>query len=146
MAIKYNISGRCKNEEAVHIYICNIFRALKIHRLSTKNIEVEFTSKLEGESQGFCIGDKSTACIQIAKKSYNEKISFLTQMQTLAHEMVHAKQFLRGELDYDENGEFTWKNRSGRGYKYKNQPWEKEAEKFEKILFLECFPFHIDIR
>lgn len=146
MAIKYEVIGRCRNEDVVNIYICNIFKALKIHRLSTKSIEVEFTNKLEGESQGFCVGDKSSACIQIAKRSYDEKISFLTQMQTLAHELVHAKQFLRGELGYDEDGAFTWKNRSGKGYKYRNQPWEKEAEKFEKILFLECFPFHLDIR
>ena len=146
MAIKYELIGRCKNEEAVNIYICNILKALKIHRLSSKNLEIEFTSRLEGESQGFCVGDQSVACIQIAKKSHNKKISFLVQMQTLAHELVHAKQFLRGELGYDKKGAFTWKNRSGRGYKYKNQPWEKEAEKFEKILFLECFPFHLDIR
>jgi len=146
MATKYNISGRIRNEEAVHIYICNILKALKIHRLSTKYVDVEFTNKLEGNSQGFCVGDKSAATIQIAKSSFDEKISFLKQMHTLAHEMVHAKQFLRGELDYDENGEFTWKNRSGKGYKYKNQPWEKEAEKLEKVLFSECFPFYLEIK
>jgi len=146
MAINYSVSGKYKNQEAVHIYICNIFKALKIDRLSTKNIDIEFTSRLDGESLGFCIGDKSEASIQIAKKSFEEKLSFLTQMQTLAHELTHAKQFLRGELGYDDNGSFTWKNRLGKGYKYKNQPWEKEAQKYEKLLFLECFPFHIDIR
>jgi hypothetical protein len=146
MAINYSVSGKYKNQEAVHIYICNIFKALKIDRLSTKSIDIEFTSKLDGESLGFCIGDKSEASILIAKKSFDEKLSFLSQMQTLAHELTHAKQFLRGELGYDDNGSFTWKNRLGKGYKYKNQPWEKEAQKYEKLLFLECFPFHIDIR
>ena len=118
MAIKYSISGRCRNEDAVNIYICNLLKALKIHRLSTKSIDIEFKRKLEGESQGFCIGDQSGAVIQIAKRSCDEKLSFLTQMQTLAHELTHAKQFLRGELGYDDQGAFTWKNRSGNGYKY----------------------------
>jgi hypothetical protein len=146
MAIKYNINGRCRNQEAVHIYVCNIFKALKIHRLSTKNIDIEFKGKLEDDAQGFCTGDKTQASIQIARKSSGRNMSFMIQMQTLAHELTHAKQFLRGELDYDDNGDFTWKNRSGKGYKYKNQPWEKEADKQEKALFLECFPFELDIR
>ena len=146
MTIKYSINGRCRNEDVVDVYICNLLKSLKIHRLSTKNIDIEFKNKLEGDAQGFCVGDKSQASIQIARKSSGQKMSFLIQMQTLAHELTHAKQFLRGELDYDEDGNFTWKNKSANGYKYKNQPWEKEADKQEKALFLECFPFHLDIR
>ena len=146
MAIKYSISGRCRNEDAVNIYVCNLLKALKLDRLSTKNIDIEFKSKLEGESQGFCYGDKSGAVIHIAKKSCNEKLSFLVQMQTLAHELTHAKQFIRGELGYDGEGNFTWKSKNARGYKYKNQPWEKEVTKKEKQPFLECFPFHLDIK
>lgn len=145
MAIKYSINGRCRNEDAVNIYICNLLKALKIHRLSAKNIDIEFKGKLEDESQGYCVGDKSQAHIHIAKKSFDEKLSFLQQMQTLAHELTHAKQFLRGELGYNKDGEFVWKNKNANGYKYKNQPWEKEAIKHEKQLFLECFPFHLDI-
>lgn len=146
MSIKYSISGRCRNESVVDIYVCNLLKALKINRLSTKNIDIEFKNSLEGDAQGFCIGDKSQASIQIARKSSGQNMSFLIQMQTLAHELTHAKQFLRGELGYDEDGDFTWKNKSATGYKYKNQPWEKEADKQEKALFLECFPFHLDIR
>lgn len=146
MSIKYSISGRCRNEKVVDIYVCNLLKALKINRLSSKNIDIEFKGKLDGSAQGFCIGDKSQVVIQIAKSSSGRNMSFLIQMQTLAHELTHAKQFLRGELGYDEDGEFTWKNKSANGYKYKNQPWEKEADKQEKALFLECFPFHLDIR
>ena len=146
MAIKYEVIGRCRNEDAVNIYICNLLKALKIHRLSSKAIDIEFKNRLEGDAQGFCVGDKAQASIQIARRSSGQKMSFLVQMQTLAHELTHAKQFLRGELDYDEDGNFTWMNKSANGYKYKNQPWEKEASKKEKALFLECFPFHLDIR
>ena len=78
MAIKYSISGRCRNEDAVNIYICNLLKALKIHRLSAKSIDIEFKGKLEDESQGYCVGDKSQAHIHIAKKSFDEKIIVLT--------------------------------------------------------------------
>ena len=60
-------------------------------------------------------------------------------MQALAHEMVHARQFLRGQLTAE--GGFAWKGRKADGYDYMNQPWEKEAYRLERELFLDCFPF-----
>ena len=55
--------------------------------------------------------------------------------ETLAHELVHAKQFIRGEL----NGSLTrWKKqqieygpRGGCKIPYARQPWEREAFKLE---------------
>ena len=58
----------------------------------------------------------------------------------LAHEMVHVKQFARGELD---SGLSSWKsNKYCANIEYWDQPWEKEArrlqfklaEEFEKSL------------
>lgn len=58
----------------------------------------------------------------------------------LAHEMVHVKQFARGELD---SGLTSWKsNKYCANIEYWDQPWEKEArrlqfklaEEFEKSL------------
>lgn len=146
MHINYSICGRCRNEIIVDLYVLNLFKRLKIYRLSSKTIDISFTKKLDDDCQGLCVGDNSQVEIHIAKTSFEDRISFLIQMQTLAHEMVHAKQFLRGELSHDDDGEFVWKNRSSKGYRYKNQPWEKEAVKLEKLLFLECYPFHLDIR
>ena len=133
------ISGQVAQKKKIEQYVVNLCRALNINRMHSKLIFLNFKTDL-GDRYGDCWGDSKVGYvdINIGRKLEGEKIPFSDMMQTLAHEMVHAKQFLRGELDYDENGEFTWKNRSGRGYKYKNQPWEKEAEKFEKILFLEC--------
>jgi hypothetical protein len=57
-------------------------------------------------------------------------------IQNLAHEMVHAKQFMRKELNVDTR---KWK---GRVYKSKANdpwdmelPWEKEAYRVEKTLY-----------
>jgi hypothetical protein len=146
MTISYSISGRHRNDEAVRIYVCNLFKALKIQRLSSKQVDIYFRTKLDADTLGLCMGDTDEVFIDIAKTSYNNKLSFLAQMMTLAHEMTHAKQFLRGELAHNRDGEFLWRSKCARGYKYKNQPWEKEAERLEKVLFMECFPFHLDIK
>ena len=90
---------------------------------------------------GLCLGDKNDAEIEIAKTAYGEKLSFFAQMSTIAHEMVHAKQYFRGELGYGSGGTFKWKKRNAGAYKYENQPWEKEAIRRGSELFMECFPF-----
>jgi predicted SprT family Zn-dependent metalloprotease len=99
------------------------------------------TSLEEGSVLGFCLGDKNRADIEIARTIHGEKLSFMEQMNTIAHEMVHAKQYFRGELMHGDGGDFKWKKRNAGGYKYENQPWEKEAFRREGELLAECFPY-----
>ena len=55
----------------------------------------------------------------------------------LAHEMVHLKQFVRGELCDYETGRVQWKTRSFGRVHYNDQPWEKEAYRLEEKLYKE---------
>jgi hypothetical protein len=67
-------------------------------------------------------------------------------MITLAHEMIHLKQYTTKEL----KSRFvrgkpvdTWKGVQYRNLKYKEQPWEREAMLYEESLYqqflLNCF-------
>jgi hypothetical protein len=54
---------------------------------------------------------------------------------TLAHEMVHMKQYLRNDLDW---GLTKWKGRSGyEDVDYWSQPWEKEARRLQNKMMVE---------
>ena len=53
----------------------------------------------------------------------------------LAHEMVHLKQFVRGELCDYETGRVQWKSRTFGKVHYDDQPWEKEAYRLEGELY-----------
>ena len=53
----------------------------------------------------------------------------------LAHEMVHLKQFVRGELCDYETGRVQWKSRTFGKVHYDDQPWEKEAYRLEDELY-----------
>lgn len=132
------IDGRHRNKEIVYKYVFNLCDALKINRLQ-RELNIKFKGVLEGHAQGLCIGDTDIVEIEICTKNQ----TFMRQMQALAHEMTHAKQFFRGELTAD--GGFAWKGRKAEGYEYKNQPWEKEAYKMERELFLDCFPFDEEV-
>jgi hypothetical protein len=66
------------------------------------------------------------------------KHSFENILIWLAHEMVHIKQFVRGELfDYELGGKVQWKSKTYNCMKYIDQPWEKEAYRKEEQLFQE---------
>jgi hypothetical protein len=129
------IEGRHAKPEIVEEYVARLMDALKIHRFTARLVKVEFRTELDGQAQGLCEGDKIHAYIQIGKRGQ----TFLQQMQALAHEMVHARQFLRGQLSAE--GAWKWKGRNADNYEYNNQPWEKEAYRLERELFLDCFPF-----
>lgn len=77
------------------------------------------------------IGDKILS-IALDSKLNGEKL-----FETLAHEMVHAKQYAKGQLTtYNKrNGEvgFKWMGKT-KNYKYFDSPWEIEAYSKEKLL------------
>jgi hypothetical protein len=58
-------------------------------------------------------------------------------LRTLAHEMVHAKQLIRGQLSHRHNRgkvDTYWCGRKN-NKKYLEQPWEVEAFSKESLLF-----------
>ena len=65
------------------------------------------------------------------------KHSFDNILIWLAHEMVHLKQFVRGELFDYETGRVQWKSKSFGRVHYDDQPWEKEAYRLEEKLYEE---------
>lgn len=131
----YFIEGRHAKKQIVDKYCANLMVALNIHRFTARYVNIKFKSVLEDEADGLCIGDDTEAFVSIGTKNK----SFMRQMQALAHEMVHARQFLRKELTCE--GGFVWKGKDSSDIKYKDQPWEKEAYELERDLFLDCFPF-----
>lgn len=137
----YLVESKIKNAVIVNHYIDNLMKELGLTRLRKPILTVKFVNKLD--AWGYCDGEQGLfASIEIAKKCCHtgRKLGFIEMMQTLAHEMVHARQFLRGELT--NNGAWKWKGRNADGYDYENQPWEKEAYRLEKELFMKCFPHH----
>jgi hypothetical protein len=64
---------------------------------------------------------------------------FLTQLTTLAHEVVHIKQYAQGQLGWTKSGKgYTWNGKRRRVGSdmdsYRKTPWEREAESCEYIL------------
>jgi hypothetical protein len=121
-----------KDIPIVDLYLDNLQKELKINRLYSRLIDITFKKWVqEGAADGDCIGDTQYVKINISKQ-----LSFEDQMKTLAHEMVHAEQFLRGDL----TDTFMYKGRNFSECVYENQPWELRAHAQEEKLYKKCYP------
>jgi len=118
--------GHIQTDLALNISeaVRNFAQQLDIGRLQT-NIHVKVHNKVfidDEFTEGLCESiDERNFIIDIAM--------FSNWVVNLAHEMVHVKQFARGELD---SGLSRWKSNRHAGHiEYWDQPWEKEARRLQ---------------
>jgi len=101
-------------------------------RMRTLDITVEFSSDM-GETAG--------AVLEIDKRMFeielSEFLSFDELIKTVCHEMVHVKQYARGEMKAENIDTVLWRNEEVASdlANYYEFPWEVEAYEMEVILF-----------
>jgi hypothetical protein len=132
--IRTNLKGRIKNRDKVLSYIDSVCYSLLPRLKRTVDIDIEIVNKCDGENSALCWGDKDQVEIELARHSFDTKFTLEEMMLTLAHELVHAKQFIRGELHPNLN---RWKRVDYANVPYSRTPWEKEAYMMEDVLFNE---------
>ena len=103
-------------------------------------LEIKLTKELKQKEQayGFChITDDNLDRPRefMIELDTSMKNSFDQILTWLAHEMVHLKQFVRGELYDYATGNVQWKSRTYGRVHYSDQPWEKEAYRLEGELY-----------
>ena len=126
-------------------------------------VGIEMKSKLEFNDAGFCVDYGSFACGQFgskkgagkrsrmisislarnyfdAEEEYPENFPYTVKeiASTLAHELVHVKQYIRRELTVKAltNALYTsaGKRKTLSPNQYRNLPWEEEAFRLEEEL------------
>lgn len=95
--------------------------------------------------------DADAFCTQIESKYFimeiSKKLPIEEQLKSIAHEMVHCRQFLKKQLQY-KNGKIYWMNKyhpnnqlkrkelnKNDYFNYLNTPWEIEAYELENMLY-----------
>ena len=97
-------------------------------RMKTLEITIEF-EKLDGE-YGLCLEGVNNRTFTI---TIEKSLSLHEVISTIAHEMVHVKQYARNELTHVD-GKHMWKSRLYKKFNYWTCPWEKEAFAMEDEL------------
>jgi len=112
-------------------------KQLKINRLKgVINIQLHHKMFIDGNGT-------EGECEPLSNRIFNVSVALYSNwLSTLAHELVHVKQFARGELD----DELTrWKsNKYCENIDYWDQPWEKEARRLQVKLMGEFEKFNME--
>ena len=125
----------CK--QAIHWYGKNLLGSRLYHLIE---INVEFNAReLDKHVYAYCEWMDSNHKAREFNIIINPHLNKKTTLVVLAHEMIHVKQYAKGELkDYLRMDSVKWK---GKIYvdeiDYWKQPWEMEAHKMESRLYLE---------
>ena len=103
-------------------------------RMKTLNVDIKLT-KLKGDANGYCLRD--------SPRDFSIEVDHTqglrTMLETIAHEMVHVKQYARSEMTdwiiedkfYKWKGDFVPESTD-----YWDLPWEIEANGREVGLFV----------
>jgi len=134
-----DITGKIKNKRVIEKYVYNTL--MHFFRKEPKrdiDINIHFVKQCDGNHSGLCDGDHDEINIDIAKGSVWDgkylTYSYDDMLIALAHELVHAKQYLKKELT-PYHGSWRGKSINTKYLSYEDFPWEKEAYSWEKTLF-----------
>lgn len=106
---------------------------------------IDYVRELPEGNHGMCHGDSERVELSIAYRSDDVSLTREEKMLALAHELVHAQQYLSGRLkdcDTDpENYTVVW-NRDKIHWRddlpVEDQPWETEAYGREREIYEAC--------
>ena len=125
------INGRIKHKKKVEDFVYNALFDLMPRLKRTVYIDVNVVTKCDNEYYALCHGDKEEIFIELARESDGNKFTLDEMMLHLAHELVHAKQFLKGELHPNLS---KWYKKDFSNLPYRQTPWEKEAYLLEQEI------------
>ena len=119
-----------------------------IKKLMPRMYDLEITVKLKSlkkqSAYGFCMADPEGSAERLDRPREFEleierSLSMRTLLETVAHEMVHVKQYARGELYQGVRiAKHRWQGKwVSNNVNYWDQPWEIEAHGREAGLFIQ---------
>ena len=126
-----SINGRTAKKKQVENFVFDVLEYLMPRLKRNVCIDVNIVRRCDNHHYALCLGDKNSAEIELARGSGDTTFTLNEMMLNLAHELVHAKQFIRGELHPNLN---RWKKLDYSNTVYTRQPWEKEAYLLEDKL------------
>ena len=96
------------------------------------DIEITTVNRCPHDYFALCWGNRNTVEIEIARGSDEVEFDIDEMMLNLAHELIHAKQFLRGDL----TSTLRWGDKHADvNAAYFSQPWEREAYNKEEDIY-----------
>jgi hypothetical protein len=152
MAIYIRIINKNKKDPNNRIYqeAANYFMetllARKKSSIDGNVVRLDIKTNAIMQDDGECFSRTLKNKTVTIRVKFNKNISFIDKIVTLAHECVHAKQFMTNDLDIATNS-LVWKGKRYKAEtdysKHKTLPWEKEAYRKQKMLSAKFINFYL---
>jgi len=128
--ITFEVFGKIKQKKKIIKFVEDVIMHLLPYPYKREIfIAIEFSKDLE--NAGECVGDRNFADITIAKEIDGERVPNRDIALTIAHELIHAKQYIKGQINPSKP---VWKGINYSNVSYRGSPWEKEAYLMEDKL------------
>jgi len=136
-----NITGGSKSQQKYARSITEFVCKTIMPRMRTLELNIRLRDFGKDSTYGYCIpaDDADAARPREINIEINRKLRMRLLLETLAHELVHAKQFARGELYQSSvTMRHRWQGKwmPAKLPNYWDQPWEIEAHGREAGLFI----------
>ena len=133
MNIFFDFRGRWPQQKRIEQYCYDVLNHFFKGRCK-RVLELNLVMKTQMSHLGFCEGDRNEVTIELSRKYDNELIPLNTLMKTLAHELIHAKQFFRGEIN-SVNDVYAKDRKDYKKVSYRLKPWEHESYMMEDFMY-----------
>jgi|TARA_R110000822_G_scaffold140325_10_gene278061 hypothetical protein len=133
--IEYQITGSTRNKKRFDRFVQDVILELLPYPYKRLvEIDIEIVNTLIHGNYAECDGDRNAANVVLSRRDENNELFSERYMAlNVAHELVHAKQFIKGQLSYKMNGN-AWCDFWMKKPVTARRPWEKEAYKLEEEL------------
>ena len=124
---------------------CKYFIQRLMPRLKNLDITIELIRKLKEKDEvwGDCTWEDQNHCPREFTIRLDSTVSYKDLIDTLAHEMVHVRQYVRGELVdlVRESRKVKWRGKRVDWYDSPKEPWEKEPNQLSPKLYREWISY-----
>lgn len=135
--MRINITGKSKLSRQEARAAVKFFLGRLVTKRLMKNMIVNLNFVGDGGC-GYCSPIDAERYPKEFEIDINNMLSKKEQLITLAHELVHVKQYARNELTQACTGLMKWKKTLfPADFEYFDCPWEREAYALEPVLFRE---------
>jgi hypothetical protein len=129
MCMEINIKGRKGDKrKLIELLVPSLLKQLRLER-SNKTLFIS----LDANCPHSGLANKISDDFYVVTINSNQQVKDIGI--TLAHELVHIKQMVRGQLKTNGRSEFWMGKRYSSKTSYMNRPWELEAFAKQEIMF-----------
>jgi len=136
------IKGGTASQKKHAVSVVNFCIQKLMPRMKGLNITVRFKDLSKAGAYGFCMADPNGEAERLDRPrefeiEVHSKMKLRKVLETICHEMVHVKQYARGELYQGVRvNKYRWQGKWVGNMDYWDEPWEIEAHGREAGLFI----------